>query len=202
MKKIEYRNYKNTDSRELCRLMGEIYGLWQFFQKREDIYHFSKIILEDSLAKSDFARVVVADGELAGMIAGYTGKERSPALFCRISNKIRWLRLKLHKRNKGGIKSLYEIHQMDEKLWKNEEESTVVLSVIRKDLNSEEKESFWKEWEKHITSEKRKHTRIILGNFYDISFYEKMGYKKILEEERVMPSGSLRFRRFRSLYVK
>lgn len=201
--KIEYRDYKRRDKKELVRFLSEqIYD--HFFEEEKDAKRYSDFILTKSIGTCRYKRVAVVDDKAVGAIFGIRKDGNHFLSF--LKQTICSIQLKMKKKNKEALKYLLLLDVMEQELLTQnhvDNKSLIVLFMLEKRYERTGiQDTLLKEWENMVGRQNDMSFYIIVNGRVEPRYLEGYSFQKIDEKSSMVQPKEQRFRFYKTLYRK
>lgn len=201
-RRLEFRELKRKDRKELCHLLMEQEGYEEFFEREKDAKTYAKTVVEEVIRTCAFKVVAVIDNHIVGAIIGCRVKK--PGFLGRLKKKFAYLRLKIKKKNREVLECLAELEQMEQALLERNQvalQNMMVLFLIAKKYNNTEiPKNLLREWELYMKRHSLTSSYVVINGNRTHGSLE--GYSKIDEKSAMIQPKVQRFRFHKSLYQK
>ncbi|MEY8495034.1 hypothetical protein AALC16_18750 [Lachnospiraceae bacterium 29-91] len=200
-RKIECREYKRQDKKELTRILAEqIYN--KFFEKEKDAEKYSNFILERAIGACKYKKVAVIGNKVVGAVFGI--KKDGNNLLSFLKEKICYMQLKVRKKNKEALKYLLLLDEMEQELLIQNHvynESMIVLFLLKKrPERSEIQEVLLKQWESMISEQKNCRFYIVANSRTESRMLDRYNFQKVDEKSTMIQPKEQRARFYKILY--
>lgn len=200
-RKIECREYKRQDKKELTRILAEqIYN--KFFEKEKDAEKYSNFILERAIGACKYKKVAVIGNKVVGAVFGI--KKDGKNLLSFLKEKICYMQLKVRKKNKEALKYLLLLDEMEQELLIQNHvynESMIVLFLLKKrPERSEIQEVLLKQWESMISEQKNGRFYIVANSRTESRMLDRYNFQKVDEKSTMIQPKEQRARFYKILY--
>lgn len=200
-RKIEYRQYKRQDKKELTRILAEqIYN--HFFEKEKDAQKYSRFVLKRAIGICKYGEVAVAGEKIVGAIFGI--KKDKNHFLSDLERMVCYAQLKIRKKNREALKSLLLLDQMEQELMdKNnvDNEKLIFLFLLeRRYEKAEIQEALLTEWESVGNGQKDKEMWIVVNGRAEPKFLDRYHFQKVDEKSAMIQPKEQRFRFYKTLY--
>lgn len=131
--KIEFRELKRKDKKELYRLLMEQEKYEDFFEKAEDAEIYAKAKIERYLGTCTYRKVAAVGDQIVGAIIG--SKRIKNGILANLKEKLCYIRLKTKKKNREVLNCLLSLEEMERRLLEEEqidEKNLIVLFLTKK----------------------------------------------------------------------
>lgn len=201
-RRIEFRELKKKDEKELCHLLVEQEGYEKFFEKEKDAETYAKAVVEQSVGTCAYKAVAAIDNHIVGAIIGY--RVNKLGFWRRVKKKFSYIWLTVKKKNREVLECLAELEQMERELMKrNLVDSQYVITLFltaKKYNNTEIQKNLLKEWELYVKKHNSTSSYILVngnGTPGSLGDYSKIDEKSVMIQPKIQ-----RFRFHKSLYIK
>lgn len=201
-RRIEFRELKKKDKKELCRLLVKQEGYRDFFEKEKDAENYAKAVVEQSVRTCAYKVVAAIDNCIVGAVIGY--KVKKPGMWGRMKKKFSYTRLNWKKKNRQVLECLSEVEEMEQELMKrNQATSQNVIALFltaKKYNNTEIQKNLLRDWELYVKKHNITSSYIVVnGNRLPgrLGDYSKIDDKSVMIQPKVQ-----RFRFYKAIYQK
>lgn len=201
-RKIEFRELKKRDKKELVRLFVDQEGYKDFFEKEKDVEIYTKEVMERVIGTCVYKAAAVIDDHIIGAVIGCSTKKLG--LWRKLKEKFFFARLKIKKNNREVLKCLSELDRLEQELMERNQvtpQNVIVLFVIVKKYNNTQiSKNLLRGWEMYIRKNNFISSYMVVnGNRTPESVGD---YSKIDENSAMIQPKVQRFRFHKSLYQK
>lgn len=202
--KIEFRELKRKDKKELRRLLIEQEGYAEFFEKDKDAETYAKAVLEQCLRLCTYRKVATVGDRVVGAIIG-NKKIRSSSL-ANLKKKVCDIRLKMRKKNREALSCLSSLEETEQRLLRENQadnENLIVLFLTEKRYEKTQvQETLLREWEEREGRQEKSCSHIVLNGKIVSHFWEEHSFLKLEETSVMIQPREQRFRFYKALYTK
>lgn len=204
MKKIEYRKPDRKERGDIYHILIDALSLDKFLDDDTVKVDFAKWVYWNIMEKHACIRIAKTRDSIVGLVAAPTTDNRK-AVGSWLKKNGTWLGLKC--RGEGRkILNLYKELEEGRKQSAAESDGTfgylAVLWVSPTYKGKQIEEQFLKEVQSYFAERNISEMRVILNNFSDHSFYQKIGFEKKSGQKFMIEPKGQRFRLNQELYVK
>lgn len=202
--KVEFRELKRKDKKELYRLLKEEEKYEEFFEKAEDAEIYAKAVLERYLGTCTYRKVAAVGEQIVGAVIG--SKRRKNSILANLKEKFCYIRLKMKKKNREVLNCLSSLEQMERKLLEEEQiddGNLIVLFLVKKRYEKTQiQETLLKEWESEEGEQQKSCSYIVINGKTEPRFFEEHSFLKRGETSVMIQPKDQRFRFYKALYRK
>ena len=199
--KIECREYKRQDKRELTRILAE-QAYDKFFEKEKDAEKYSNFVLKKAIGDCKYKKVALIGNKAVGAVFGI--KKDGNSLLSFLREKICYMQLKIGKNNKEALKYLLLLDEMEQELLDRNHvynESLIVLFLLKKRAErSEVQEVLLKQWEDLVSEQKSRSFYIVANSRTESRILDRYNLQKIDERSVMIQPKDQRVRFYKTLY--
>lgn len=198
--KIEYRQYKRQDKKELVKILArQVYN--DFFEKEKDAQKYARYMLKRAITACKYKRVAVAGDKVMGAIFGIK-KDKSSFLF-HIKKMVCHAELNIRKKNREALKSLLLLDQLEQELLDGnnvDNEKLIVLLLLEKGYERAEiQKTLLDEWSV-ANGQKNGSTWIVVNGRATQGFLDRYRFLKADEKSAMIQPKEQRYRFYKTLY--
>lgn len=92
-RRLEFRELKKKDRKELCHLLMEQEGYEEFFEREKDAKIYAKAVAEQAIGTCAYKAVAAIDNHIVGAVIGC--RVKNPGFWGGLKKKFAYLRLKV-----------------------------------------------------------------------------------------------------------
>lgn len=201
-RRLEFRELKKKDRKELCHLLMEQEGYEEFFEREKDARIYAKAVAEQAIGTCAYKAVAAIDNHIVGAVIGC--RVKNPGFWGGLKKKFSYLRLKIKKKNREVLECLAELEQMERAMLERNQvalQNMMVLFLTAKKYNNTEiQKNLLREWELYVKRHSLTSSYIVINGNRTHGSLE--GYSKIDEKSAMIQPKVQRFRFHKSLYQK
>lgn len=202
--KVEFRELKRKDKKELRRLLKEQEGYEEFFENTKDAETYAKMMVEQYLGTCAYKKVAAVGERIVGAVIG--SRKKNSSFLTSLKKRFCYIRLNMRKKNKEVLNCLSRLEQMEQELLREEkieDENFIALFLIEKRYERTQiQEILLREWEGRGKERKKSCSYIVINGKITPRFFEEHFFLKRGEASVMIQPKEQRFRFYKALYRK